>query len=112
MTGFGSVPENFSYFPGAGASLSKHVALQQQLLQHRLQQKRATLQKAGRGLHCSDRSHARSHARPRLPPPDCPAQPAFQPIAEDEPGDGGWGGLPGQLAACRVSDPPRDPPAR
>lgn len=91
-----SVPENFVYFP-SGHSLSKHVALQQQLLQHRLQQKRQNLQKQrfshGEPLTgVSRRSHPRqqSYVKPYLPTGALAMAPQgsdylFQPIAEDEP---------------------------
>jgi len=91
-----SVPENFVYFP-SGHSISKHVALQQQLLQHRLYQKRQNLQKQrfshGEPLTgVSRRSHPRqqSYVKPYLPTDALPMAPQgsdclFQPIAEDEP---------------------------
>jgi len=91
-----SVPENFVYFP-SGHSLSKHVALQQQLLQYRLHQKRQNLQKQrfshGEPLTgVSRRSHPRQQAyvKPYLPTGALALQPqgfdySFQPIAEDEP---------------------------
>jgi len=91
-----SVPENFVYFP-SGHSLSKHVALQQQLLQHRLHQKRQNLQKQrfshGEPLTgVARRSHPRqqSYVKPYLPTGALSMAPQgsdylFQPIAEDEP---------------------------
>merc|ERR1719150_489241 len=110
-----SVPENFAYFPGSSAgpptgSLSKHVALQQQLLQHRLYQKRQNLQKQRmipdpRRVHPHPHPHSRqqTYPKPYLPTeqgPDC----LFQPIAEDEPA---WQGLPSSMQSCHVSEPPR-----
>jgi len=91
-----SLPENFVYFP-SGPSQSKHVALQQQLLQHRLQQKRQNLQKQrfshGEPLTgVARRSHPRqqSYVKPYLPTGALTMAPQgsdylFQPIAEDEP---------------------------
>lgn len=91
-----SVPENFVYFP-SGHSLSKHVALQQQLLQHRLHQKRQNLQKQrfshGEPLTgVTRRGHPRQQAyvKPYLPTGALAMAPQgsdylFQPIAEDEP---------------------------
>ena len=109
-----SLPENFTYFPSPGASgptnLSKHVALQQQLLQHRLYQKRQNLQKQRiipdpRRVHPHPHPHSRqqTYPKPYLPTeqgPDC----LFQPIAEDEPA---WQGLPSSMQSCHVSEPPR-----
>jgi len=92
-----SVPENFVYFPSSHSSISKHVALQQQLLQHRLYQKRQNLQKQrfshGEPLTgVSRRSHPRQQAyvKPYLPTDALQTAPQgldymFQPIAEDEP---------------------------
>jgi len=91
-----SVPENFVYFP-SGHSVSKHVALQQQLLQHRLYQKRQILQKQrfsyGEPLtSVSRRSYPRQqvYVKPYLPTDALPmsvqgSEYLFQPIAEDEP---------------------------
>jgi serine/threonine-protein kinase SIK2 len=86
-----SVPENFVYFP-SGHSLSKHVALQQQLLQHRLHQKRQNLQKQrfshGEPLTgMTRRTHPRQQAyvKPYLAMAPQGPEYLFQPIAEDEP---------------------------
>ena len=104
-----SVPENFAYFPGSSAgpptgSLSKHVALQQQLLQHRLYQKRQNLQKQRMTLVTHGWPHTRQHQKPPQPGLDC----LFQPIAEDETAGGSesiaWQGLPSSMRSCRVSD--------
>ena len=108
-----SLPENFTYFPSGPsgqsgpASLSKHVALQQQLLQHRLYQKRQNLQKQRiipdpRRVHPHPHPHSRqqTYPKPYLPTeqgPDC----LFQPIAEDEPA---WQGLPSSMQGCHVSE--------
>ena len=105
-----SLPENFTYFPSAGplsspTNLSKHVALQQQLLQHRLYQKRQNLQKQRiipdpRRVHPHPHSRQQTYPKPYLPTeqgPDC----LFQPIAEDEPA---WQGLPSSMQGCHVSD--------
>ena len=80
-----SVPENFAYFPPA-----KHLALQQQLLQHRLIQKRQSLQKQ-RFSHGEPLTGMRrvSYVKPYLPTDglQLPHQGSdffFQPIAEDE----------------------------
>lgn len=81
-----SVPENFVYFPP-----SKHLALQQQLLQHRLLQKRQSLQKQ-RFSHGEPLAGLRrvSYGKPYLPTdglnlPQFGSDFLFQPIAEDEP---------------------------
>ena len=103
-----SVPENFAYFPGSSSgpppgSLSKHVALQQQLLQHRLYQKRQNLQKQRLSLVTHGWPHTRPHPKPAQPGLDC----LFQPIAEDETSggsDSAWQGLPSSMRSCRVSD--------
>merc|ERR1712130_670128 len=121
-----SLPENLAF-----TSSPRQVALQQQLLQHRLQQKRQNLQKQrlshGEPLSASrHRSGRQSSGGGKLyfqtdviPPP--PTDFHFQPIAEDEPGpdpsphsspgrhggdsDQAWIGLPSYMqAACRVTE--------
>lgn len=81
-----SVPENFVYFPP-----TKHLALQQQLLQHKLLQKRQILQKQ-RFSHGDTLTGFRRapYGKPYMPTVGLPlAQQGsdclFQPIAEDEP---------------------------
>ena len=81
-----SLPENFVYFPQ-----NKHLALQQQLLQHRILQKRQNLQKQ-RFSHQDPLTGLRrvSYGKPYLPTDGLPLPQQgtdflFQPIAEDEP---------------------------
>ena len=104
-----SVPENFTYFPtsapGSSEALKVPVGsgLQQQLLQHRLHQKRQTMPKSGMMISASARrnlltrqSGLKGANKPYLPQ-DIFAQAAmcggissdfiFQPIAEDESGE-------------------------
>merc|ERR1719447_2220774 len=121
-----SLPENLAY-----TSSPRQVALQQQLLQHRLHQKRQNLQKqrlshgeplsGSRHRSIARQSSGKLYFHPAadvIPPgPDF----HFQPIAEDEPGpdpsphpspaghrvadnDPAWAGLPSYMAACRVTE--------
>lgn len=98
-----SVPENFPFFPSTGDSNSlmsvNRVALQQQLMQHRLQKKRDNIQKQrlphGETMNnppTARRFHQRPQgfSKPYLPQDALPLMPQgseflFQPIAEDEP---------------------------
>ena len=104
-----SVPENFSYFPGAAPQAA---SLQTQLAHHRLAQKRASLVKQ-RGPAPGDPRDPRRDMRPLRPGQVWHKTP---PIAEDEPvvdsprgdqeaGTLAWQGLPSHMESCRVSDP-------
>ena len=106
-----SVPENFTYFPTSAPGSSEALkipgsasGLQQQLLQHRLHQKRQTMPKSGMMLSASARrnlltrqSGLKGAGNKPYMPQDIFASSAmcggissdflFQPIAEDESGD-------------------------
>lgn len=119
-----SVPENFTYFPPVGSpdllqTQPPKLALQQQLLQHRLHQKRQTLQKPTFGQ--ARRTLTRQSPggiKPYLPQESLPALPPgaeflFQPIAEDEPPqeDSQWQTLPAYMQeSCRLESPPVEEP--